>query len=303
MMAATLQLLSRDGPISWQIGSQALPGQTKGIHAAAMAVDEAICLKTRQLSHGDHCGILPAPMNVNGIAIVNASANGTETGSVIETGTAANVSVNGIESANGNAAEMMKEQHAVAVDEENAHENMSGSEAAEVTLSHREKYCDGQEAAEAHVTKPAVGSAASETTEVIWRPAAAMNMKVVSDPRQLWGLLRPRRPLRRRFPVARKTSADGVVDGSVSVSGIVIGDGSVTITVMAVVEEVIASADARERMEEHKVKVVVKEEVVEEECGWEVRASALDGECKHICLLLYYVRYTERVFIHIYSST
>ena len=149
MMAATLQLLSRDGPISWQIGSQALPGQTKGIHAAAMAVDEAICLKTRQLSHGDHCGILPAPMNVNVIAIVNASANGTETGSVIETGTAANVSVNGIESANGNAAEMMKEQHAVAVDEENAHENMSGSEAAEVTLSHREKYCDGQEAAEA----------------------------------------------------------------------------------------------------------------------------------------------------------
>lgn len=303
MMAAALALLSRDGPISWQIGSPTLPGQTRGLRAVAMAVDEAICLKTRDLNHDDLCGIRPAPMNGN--VIVNASASGTETVTVT-TGTAANANASGIGSGIGSenetAAETTKEQPAATADAKSALENTTASEAVEATPSPREK-SSGGEAAAARATIPVVGSAASETTEVIWRPAAAMNMKVVSDPRQLWGLLRPRRPLRRRFPVARKTSADGAVDGSVSVSGIVIGDGSVTITVMAVVEEVIASADARERMEEHKVKVVVKEEVVEEECGWEVRASALDGECKHICLLLYYVRYTERVFIHIYSST
>lgn len=314
MMAAALAL-SRDGPISWQIGSPTLPGQTRGLHAVAMAVDEAICLKTRDLNHDDLCGIRPTPMNGN--VIVNASASGTETVTVTETvttGTAANAnaSVNGsgIGIENETAAETTKEQPAATADAKSALENTTASEAVEATPSPREKSSDG-EAAVARATIPVVGSAASETTEAIWRPAAAMNMKVVSDPRHLWGLLRPRRRLlRRRFPVAvaRKTSADGVVDGSVSVSGIVIGDGSVTITVMAVVvvavvEEVIASADARVRMEEHKVKVVVKEEVVEEECGWEVRANALDGECKHICLLLYYVQYTERVFIHIYSST
>ena len=274
MMAATLQLLSRDGPISWQIGSQALPGQTKGIHAAAMAVDEAICLKTRQLSHGDHCGILPAPMNVNVIAIVNASANGTETGSVIETGTAANVSVNGIESANGNAAEMMKEQHAVAVDEENAHENMSGSEAAEVTLSHREKYCDGQEAAEAHVTKPAVGSAASETREATRRRAAALSMKAVSGLRRPWGLYRLRRLHRRLSQAVLKTNDDGAVavSANASATGIEHGNETTTETVAAVaVEQVIASVDAPETTEEHMVRVVVvaeeEEEEEEEECG------------------------------------
>lgn len=269
MMAAILQLLSRDGPTSWPIGSLALPGQTKGIHAAAMAVDEAICLKTRQLSHGDHCEILPAPMSVNGIAIVNASANGTETGSVIETGTAANVSVNGIESANGNAAEMMKEQHAVAVDEENAHENMSGSEAAAVTLSPREKYCDGQ-AAEAHGTKPAVGSAASETREATRRLAAAMSMKAVSGLRRPWGLRRLRRLHRRPSQAVLKTNDDGAVAVSANASATGIEHGNETTTEMAAavaVEEVIASVDAPETTEEHMEKVVVVAEEEEEECG------------------------------------
>ena len=183
------------------------------------------------------------------------------------------VTVTVIVNANANGVETTTAPLAVEVDERSVHAKTTENEAAEVTLSPHEKYCVGQAAA-----KLVVGSVANETTEPIWPPAAAMSMKAVCDPH--------RRPWEQPVLHLLHPYLPQAVDGSVTA---IDHANETTVKAAAVaVEAVIASVDVPVTMEAHMVKeevvvVVVVDEVVEE-CGWAVRASDLDGACKHIFL-------------------
>lgn len=100
--------------------------------------------------------------------------------------------------------------------------------------------------------------------------------------RRLWDQLVPR-PLHLCLPQA--------VDGSVTAIEHAI---ETTVKVAAVEEEVavIANVDVLATMEVHMVKVVVVvvDEAVEE-CGWAVRASDLDGACKHTISFFFFLSF------------